>query len=87
MITTPWMIPTETATRDEQKRVALSYITEAWIEAVKDGVDPDHVAEAAFEAAIREMVALKGEETVANLLAEIGPAVANGEFTAHLTRQ
>lgn len=72
---------------DEQKRVALGYITEAWIEAVKDGVDPDNVAVAAFEASLRELVALRGEDAAAAILAEAAPRIACGEFSPHITRQ
>jgi hypothetical protein len=72
---------------DEQKRVALGYITEAWIEAVKDGIDPDHVADAALEAALREMVALRGEVETVRLLSVFAPRVERGDFTTVTTRQ
>ena len=72
---------------EEQKRAALGYITEAWIEAVKDGLDPDAVAAAALEAAVRELVALKGECAVAAMLEELAPRAERGEFSAHYVRQ
>jgi hypothetical protein len=75
------------ASCEEQKRVALGYITEAWIEAVKDGLDPDMVAEAALEAAVKELVALKGEASVGALLSELAPRAERGEFTVYLSRQ
>lgn len=78
---------TATPSVDEQKRAALCYITEAWIEAVKDGLDPDAVAEAALEAAVRELVALKGESSVAALLEGLAPRAERGEFSAHYVRQ
>jgi hypothetical protein len=68
---------------DEQKRAALGYITEAWIEAVKDGLDPDTVAEAALETAVRELVALKGESQVAALLEGLAPRAERGEFSSY----
>lgn len=77
---------TDTAS-DEQKRAALGVITEAWIEAVQDGLDPGHVADAAFEMSVRELVALRGEKAVAELLGETTARVERGEFCLHLTRQ
>jgi hypothetical protein len=79
--------PPDFGSADEQKRAALGYITEAWIEAVKDGLDPDRVAEAALEASLRELVALNGEERVATMLGTIIPRIERGEFSSHLTRQ
>jgi hypothetical protein len=72
---------------DDQKNAALGYITEAWIEAVKDGLDPECVAEAALEAAVRELVALRGEARVTSLIETLGPRVGRGEFSTHVTRQ
>jgi hypothetical protein len=79
--------PSPETRAEEQRRVALGYITEAWIEAVKDGVDPDHVADAALEAALREMVALRGECETARILDALGPRVTRGDFTTVTTRQ
>lgn len=79
--------PADLFSTDEQKRVALDYITEAWIEAVKDGVEPDQVALAAFEASLRELVALRGEECVSDMLSGAVPRVQSGEFSSHITRQ
>jgi hypothetical protein len=71
----------------EQRQLALSYLTGAWIEAVSNGLDPDYIAEAALEAALKELVALKGEIYVAELLAQTSPRVNAGEFSIHITRQ
>lgn len=80
------VFPTERSA-DEQRRVALDYITEAWIEAVKDGLDPDHIAEAALDAAVREMVALRGEDYTVDRLTRQVARVEAGECSAHTTRQ
>lgn len=72
---------------EEQRRDALDYITDAWIEAVRDGLDPDHIAEAALEAAVREMVALRGEDYTIDRLAQQSERVEAGECSAHATRQ
>lgn len=72
---------------DDQRRDALAYITEAWIEAVRDGLDPDHIAQVALEAAIREMVALRGEKYTVHMLAKQSERVEAGECSVHATRQ
>lgn len=72
---------------EDQRRQALDYITEAWIEAIKDGLDPDHVAVAALEAAVREMVALRGERYTIDMLTRQSGRVEAGECSTHTTRQ
>ena len=49
----------------EQKRVALSYLNEAWAEARHDGVDDDCMAQACLFAAFAEFVATYGEDAAA----------------------
>ena len=82
-----WQPPTEDDRAQEQRQLALSYLTGAWIEAVSNGLDPDHIAEAALEAALKELVALKGEVYVAQLMTQLSPRVNAGEFSIHITRQ
>jgi len=72
---------------EDQRRKALDYITDAWIEAVKDGLDPNQIAVAALEASIREMVALRGETYTIDMLARQSGRVEAGECSAHATRQ
>lgn len=82
-----WAVLADDRTGDEQKRVALGYITDAWIEAVKDGIDPDHMAEALLEVAMRELVALRSEAEVVRALAAYAQRIENGEFSTYATRQ
>lgn len=82
-----WHQQKEEERAQEQRQLALSYLTGAWIEAVSNGLDPDHIAEAALEASLKELVALKGEIYVAELLAALSPRVNAGEFSIHITRQ
>ena len=82
-----WKQPKDDDRAQEQRQLALSYLTGAWIEAVSNGLDPDHIAEAALEAALKELVALKGEIYVSQMLNQLSPRVNAGEFSIHITRQ
>lgn len=70
----------------DARRAALNYVSEAFAEAVMDGIDVDAFAEAAFCAAFRELVALHGEEHAAAVAQKLAERVRGGEFTAR-TRQ
>lgn len=80
-------LSTSARSTDDQRRDAVDYITEAWIEAVKDGLDPDYIAEAALAAAVRELVALRGETLTVEMLNRQCGRVEAGECSAHTTRQ
>lgn len=82
-----WHNQKEEDRAQEQRQLALSYLTGAWIEAVSNGLDPDYIAEAALEASLKELVALKGEIYVAELLSGLAPRVNAGEYSIHITRQ
>ncbi len=65
----------------EQKRVALTYLTQAWGDAVAEGVDSDILAHAALFAALSDLVASYGEDAVADLAATLQDRIRNREFT------
>jgi hypothetical protein len=71
----------------EQKRVALSYLNEAWAEARHDGVDDDCMAQACLFAAFAELVATYGEEAAAEYAEALAARVRNGEYTIDIARQ
>ena len=71
----------------EQKRVALSYLNEAWAEARHDGVDDDCMAQACLFAAFAELVATYGEEAAAEYAEALAARVRNGEYSIDLARQ
>jgi hypothetical protein len=71
----------------EQKRVALSYLNEAWAEARHDGVDDDCMAHACLFAAFAELVATYGEEAAAEYAEALAAKVRNGEYTIDIARQ
>lgn len=72
---------------DEKKQAALRYIMEAWEEAVHDGIEPELLANAAFFAALSDLVSSYGEEAVAKMTEGLPRRVNNGEFTLYRITQ
>lgn len=70
----------------EERNMALAYVSEAFAEATLDGIDVEAFAEAAFCAALRELVAVYGEERAARIAKTLPERVAAGEFSVR-TRQ
>jgi hypothetical protein len=60
---------------------ALDYVSEAFAEAVLDGVEIEALAEAAIATALRELVAAHGEEWVATIVQSIPERLRAGEFS------
>lgn len=71
----------------EQKRVALSYLNEAWAEARLDGIDGDCMAQACLFAALSEFVSTYGEDAAARFVEGLPKRIQNGEFSLDLARQ
>lgn len=71
----------------EQKRVALSYLHEAWADARLEGVDDDCMAQACLFAAFAEFVATYGEDAAAEYAETLAGKVRNGDYTLDATRQ
>lgn len=65
----------------EKKRVALTYLSEAWDEAVAEGVDSEILAHAALFAALSDLISTYGEEAVAGLAERLPERVRAGEFS------
>jgi hypothetical protein len=72
---------------EDDRRVALDYLLQAWEEAILDGIDGDCVANAALFAAFRELVSVYGEEPVARFAERLPHRVRSGEFTSPGVRQ
>jgi hypothetical protein len=72
---------------DEQKRVALGYVQEAWAEARLDGIDADCLAQSCLFAALAEFVTTYGEEAAAAFAEGLGARIRNGEFSLDQSRQ
>jgi len=75
------------ASDQDQKRLALGYIHEAWAEARIDGVDGDCMAQACLFAALVEFVRTYGEDPAAKFAEGLSARIRNGEFSADLSRQ
>lgn len=71
----------------EQKRVALGYVTDAWDDGVREGIDGDCLAQACLFAAFAELVNTYGEEAAARYAEGLGARIRNGEFSLARTRQ
>jgi len=65
----------------DARRAALSYVSEAFAEALLDGIDVDSFADAALCAAFRELVVAYGEERAACLAERLPERVRQGEFS------
>ena len=72
---------------NEQKRAALSYLSEAWAEARHDGVDGDCLAQASMFAALAELVSTYGEDAVAKFAEGLASRIRNGEFSVARAKQ
>jgi hypothetical protein len=71
----------------EQKRVALGYLQEAWAEAHLDGVDGDCLAQASLFVALAEFVGTYGEDAAAKFAENLPARIKNGEFSLEKPRQ
>jgi hypothetical protein len=70
----------DAASVDEQ-RAALTFVTEAFAEAILAGIDSGSIARAALFAAMSELVATYGEESVADFAERLPGRVRAGEFS------
>lgn len=70
----------------EARSTAFEYVSEAFAQATLDGIEVDAMAEAAFCAAFRELVAVYGEERALSVARGLPDRIQTGEFSAP-TRQ
>jgi len=77
----------ESVADHEQKRLALGYLQDAWIEARHDGIDGDCLAQTALFLALAELISTYGEEAAAHYAENLAPRIRNGEFSIELSRQ
>lgn len=66
---------------DDQKRIALDLILDAWEAALAQGVQPEILATTAIFAAMTDMVDIHGEDMVAEMTASLPTRLRAGEFT------
>jgi hypothetical protein len=79
--------PTGQAPDHEQKRAALGYLHDAWLEARIDGIDGDCLAQACLFAAFAEFVSTYGEEPAARFAEGLALRIRQGEFSLITSRQ
>ncbi len=65
----------------DARRAALTDVSEAFAEAVLDGIDVDAFADAALCAAFRELVATSGEDRAAAIADGLAERIRRGEFS------
>jgi hypothetical protein len=65
----------------EMRSLAFVYVSEAFAEATLDGIEIEAVAEAAFCAAFRELVAVYGEACATRIAKRLPERVEAGEFS------
>jgi hypothetical protein len=71
----------------EQKRAALGYLHEAWMEARIEGIDGDCLAQACLFAAFAEFVSTYGEEAAARFAEGLAVRIRKGEFSLAVAGQ
>ncbi len=74
-------IPTNLEAASEDKRAALSYVVEAFVEGQLDGLDADCMVQAALFAAFQELVATYGEEAAAIYAEGLPSRIRGGAFS------
>lgn len=60
---------------------ALSYIIEAWEDAICAGHDPETMASASLFAALTDLVSIYGEEAVSKMARDLATRIDEGAFT------
>lgn len=78
------MIDTDIIASDEgglAKRVALTYVAEAFAEAELDGLDCESMVQAALFAAFRQLVEIYGEDETATYAETFPARIRGGAFT------
>lgn len=70
-----------TPASDEQKRLALNLLLDAWDAALRQGVAPELLATTAIYTALTDMVEEHGEEAVARLMDDLPDRIRRGDFT------
>ncbi len=77
----------EAVPEHEQKRIALGFLHDAWVEALHDGIDGDCLAQTALFLALAELTNTYGEEAAARYAENLGARIRNGEFSVQMSRQ
>lgn len=82
-----WEETEERVQAEDERRMAMSYISDAWADAIADGIDADAVAQAALFTALIDLVAAYGEQAVSELAEALPQRILQGEYTVNRTLQ
>lgn len=66
---------------DDERRVALEYLAEAWNAAEDDGVESAALAHASLFTALAALVNAHGEDATAELVAALPERIRSGEYS------
>ncbi|MFN3889075.1 MAG: hypothetical protein ACK4MV_01670 [Beijerinckiaceae bacterium] len=66
----------------EERRAASSFVAESFAEGILAGIEPVNLAHAAIAAALNELIASNGEESVARYAESLARRIRLGEFSA-----
>ncbi len=72
---------------EEQKLAAVEFQAEAWAGGISTGIDPEILAEVAFDTAIKYLLQNSSEKQVLKVLSHMHDKVVMGEFNDHKTIQ
>lgn len=65
---------------DKMRRLAADTISEAWNDALSQGVQPDLLASTALSVALSTLVRLHGHDTAARMIDRFADAIREGKF-------
>ena len=75
------------STFEDERMAALSYLSEAWDEAMMDGLPPECMAHVALFRSISEFVMAFGEEATAEFVARLPERIRSGDFSVDMLVQ
>ena len=81
MLVFPITIITDDPAANAHQYNAMGYVSEAFAEALLDGIDGPNFAYAALYTAFRELVGAYGEEAVAKFAQDLPDRIRSGKFT------
>ncbi|MEQ8964937.1 MAG: hypothetical protein RID91_03860 [Azospirillaceae bacterium] len=66
---------------EDQKRIALDLLLDAWDTALQRGCQPETLATTAIYAALTDMIDIYGADPVAEMIEDLPDRIRAGEFT------
>ena len=72
---------------EDERRAALAHLSEAWEEALIEGIDGDCLAQVALFTALHELVSTYGEDATARFADGLSERIRGGEFSLPMRRQ